>query len=74
MWNDLLLHIFSKQLIKSRGDTVELAKCLGGVLPPRTHFRTSWFDGLRLLLLLVVRPWTIRLCYMDYLQGVQTVR
>jgi hypothetical protein len=54
MWNDFLLHIFSKHLIKSRVNSVELARCLGSVLLPSTYFRTLWSDGLRSLLLLVV--------------------
>jgi hypothetical protein len=54
MWNNLLLYMFSKQLIKSRVDSTEPGKCLGSILLPSTCFRTLWSDDLRLLLLLVV--------------------
>jgi hypothetical protein len=53
VWNDLL-HIFSKQLIKSSGDSTESAIRLRSILLPNTCFGTLWSDGLRLLLLLVV--------------------
>jgi hypothetical protein len=57
MWNNLFLHIFSNQMIKSRVDSVEPARCLGSVLLHSTYFRMLWSDGLRTLLLLVVcRP------------------
>jgi hypothetical protein len=52
VWNDLL-HIFSKQLIKSRVDSAESAIRLGSVLLPNNCFGTLWSDGLWLLLLLV---------------------
>jgi hypothetical protein len=39
VWNDLL-HIFNKQLIKSRADSAELARRLGSVLLPNTCFGT----------------------------------
>ena len=55
MWNELLLNIFSKKLIKSRIDFAELARRLESVLLPSTYFRTLWSDDLRSLLLLVVR-------------------
>jgi hypothetical protein len=55
VWNDLLLDIFSKQLIKSRADSAKLTRRILSVLLPSTYFRTLWSDGLRLLLLLVVR-------------------
>jgi hypothetical protein len=54
VWNGLVLHIFSKQLIKSRANSVELARRLGSVLLPSTYFRTLWSDTLRSWLLLVV--------------------
>jgi hypothetical protein len=66
VWNSLLLHVFSKQLIKSRVDSAESARRLGSVLLPNTCFGTLWSDGLRLLLLMVVRrpsdlhSWTVR--------------
>jgi hypothetical protein len=53
-WNNLLFHIISKQLMKSRADSAELTRCLGSVLLPSTCFGTLWSDGLRLLLLLVI--------------------
>jgi hypothetical protein len=46
--------MFSKQLIKSITDFVELAKRPRSVLLPSTYFRTLWFDSVRSLLLLVV--------------------
>jgi hypothetical protein len=53
VWNGLL-HIFSKQLIKSRANSIELARRLGSVLLPSSYFGTLWSDGLRLLMLFVV--------------------
>jgi hypothetical protein len=53
VWNNLL-DIFSKQLIKSRSNSVEPARRLGSVLLPSICFTTLWSDGLRSLLLLVV--------------------
>jgi hypothetical protein len=55
MWNDLLFHIFSKQLIKSRADSAEPVRGLGSALLPSTYFRMLQSDGLRMLLLSVVR-------------------
>jgi hypothetical protein len=52
--NGLLLHIFSKQLIKSRANSAEPTRCLGSVFLPSICFTTLWSDGLRSLLLLVV--------------------
>jgi hypothetical protein len=46
--NVLLLHISSKQLIKSRADSTEPARHHGSDLLPSTCFRTLWSDGLRL--------------------------
>jgi hypothetical protein len=54
MWNDLLLNIFSKKLIKSWIDSAKLVRRLESVLLP-TYFRTLWSDDLRSLFLLVVR-------------------
>jgi hypothetical protein len=54
VWNNLLFRIFSKQLVKSRANSVEPTRRLGSVLLPSTYFRTLWSDGLRSLLLLVV--------------------
>jgi hypothetical protein len=51
---NILLHLFSKQLVRSRTDSTESAKRLVGVLHPSTCFRTLWYDGLRSLLLLVI--------------------
>jgi hypothetical protein len=65
VWN-VLLHIFNKQLIKSRADSVESARRLGNVLLPNTCFGTLWSDGLSLMLLLAVcgpsglHSWTVR--------------
>jgi hypothetical protein len=53
VWNNLLLHIFSEQLVKSRA-TAEPTRRLGSVFLPSTCFRMLWSDGLRSLLLLVV--------------------
>jgi hypothetical protein len=55
VWNDLILHIFIKQLIKSRATFTELARCLRSILFPSTCFRMLWSDRLRSLLLLVFR-------------------
>jgi hypothetical protein len=53
VWNSLL-HLFSKQLIRSRTGSTEPAKHIVSVLHPSTCFRTLWYDGLRSLLLLVI--------------------
>jgi hypothetical protein len=65
-WNDLL-HLFSKQLIKSRTDSAKSARRLGSVLLPNTCFEMLWSDGLRLLLLVVwglfgLHSQTVRAC------------
>jgi hypothetical protein len=44
MWNDIL-HIFGKQLIKSRTDSTESSRRLSSVLLPNTCFRMLWSDG-----------------------------
>jgi hypothetical protein len=54
VWNDLL-HIFSKELIKSRANSVESAKRPRSVFLTSTYLSTLWSDGLLSLLLLVVR-------------------
>jgi hypothetical protein len=56
VWNDFL-HIFGKQLIKSRVNPTESSRRLSSVLLPNTCFGMLWSDGLRLLL----RPSTDRL-------------
>jgi hypothetical protein len=67
VWNDLL-HIFGKQLIKTRVDSAESARHLESVLLPNTCFGTLWSDGLRFLLLLVIcgpsdlHSRTVRVC------------
>jgi hypothetical protein len=55
VWNGLL-HIFGKQLTKSRADSTESSRRLSSILFPNTCFRTLWSDGLRLLLLTVCGP------------------
>jgi hypothetical protein len=57
VWNNLLLQIFTKQLVKSRAASAEPARRLGSVSLPSTCFKTLWSNSLRSLLLLVVcRP------------------
>jgi hypothetical protein len=59
VWNDLL-HIFRKQVNKSRVDFAEPARHLESVLLPSTCFRMLWSDGLRLAVasgrVQIVRP------------------
>jgi hypothetical protein len=63
----------------SRADSDELARHLGSVLIPSTCFRMLWFDGLRLLLLVVhgpscLRSRTVRACPGLFDLSVRTVR
>jgi hypothetical protein len=54
VWNDLLLHTFSKKPIKSRVGNADMTRCLGSVLLPITYFRTLMSEGPRTVLSLAI--------------------
>jgi hypothetical protein len=54
VWNDLLLHTFSKKPINSRVNNADTTRCLGSVLLPSTYFRALMFEGPRMVLCLAI--------------------